>query len=103
MSKIIVIAGARPNFIKVAPLMSALAMVHGCTLILVHTGQHYDFEPVLQQERPAWVVGTDPCQILAAVDWVLAAGPVSHRLPPLWDGQTAPRIAHILTEAGGRL
>ena len=60
-------------------------------------------------ERPATVVygtntvvGTDPCQILAAVDWVLAAGPAPHRLPPLWDGQTAPRIARILAEAGGK-
>jgi UDP-N-acetylglucosamine 2-epimerase (non-hydrolysing) len=59
-------------------------------------------------ERPATVmhgtntvVGTDPCQILAAVDWVLAAAPAPHRLPPLWDGQTAPRIAHILVGAGG--
>jgi UDP-N-acetylglucosamine 2-epimerase (non-hydrolysing) len=46
------------------------------------------------------VVGTDPCQILAAVDWVLAAAAAPHHLPPLWDGQTAPRIAHILTAGG---
>jgi UDP-N-acetylglucosamine 2-epimerase (non-hydrolysing) len=47
------------------------------------------------------VVGTDPCQVLAAVDWVLAAGPSPHCLPPLWDGQTAPRIARILAAGGG--
>jgi UDP-N-acetylglucosamine 2-epimerase (non-hydrolysing) len=37
----VVIAGARPNFPKVAPLMRALAAV-GMEPRLVHTGQHYD-------------------------------------------------------------
>ena len=37
----VVIAGARPNFPKVAPLMRALTpRRHACAL--VHTGQHYD-------------------------------------------------------------
>ncbi len=37
----VVIAGARPNFVKVAPLMRALT-AHGVDARLVHTGQHYD-------------------------------------------------------------
>jgi UDP-N-acetylglucosamine 2-epimerase (non-hydrolysing) len=37
----VVIAGARPNFPKVAPLMRALAG-KGVQAALVHTGQHYD-------------------------------------------------------------
>lgn len=36
------IAGARPNFMKVAPLHRALAAGGWATPILVHTGQHYD-------------------------------------------------------------
>jgi UDP-N-acetylglucosamine 2-epimerase (non-hydrolysing) len=36
-----VIAGARPNFVKVAPLLRALS-VAGIEPLLVHTGQHYD-------------------------------------------------------------
>jgi UDP-N-acetylglucosamine 2-epimerase (non-hydrolysing) len=35
------IAGARPNFMKVAPVAKALAAV-GVSHVLVHTGQHYD-------------------------------------------------------------
>jgi UDP-N-acetylglucosamine 2-epimerase (non-hydrolysing) len=35
------VAGARPNFMKVAPVLSAL-MADGHTGVLVHTGQHYD-------------------------------------------------------------
>lgn len=37
-----VIAAARPNFMKVAPLMHALRRQDWCRSALVHTGQHYD-------------------------------------------------------------
>ena len=36
------IAAARPNFMKVAPLYHALKGDRGYTALLVHTGQHYD-------------------------------------------------------------
>src|SRR5713101_9756991 len=39
---IVVLAGARPNFMKVAPLMEVLSTDHELDPILVHTGQHYD-------------------------------------------------------------
>ena len=40
--KIILVAGARPNFMKIAPLMHALENHPTLEAILVHTGQHYD-------------------------------------------------------------
>ena len=40
--KIDLIAAARPNFMKVAPLFHALRGEAWCSLRLVHTGQHYD-------------------------------------------------------------
>lgn len=36
------IAAARPNFMKVAPLLHALKQAVWCRPVLVHTGQHYD-------------------------------------------------------------
>jgi len=39
---IVLLAGARPNFMKVAPLMRVLASDREFEPILVHTGQHYD-------------------------------------------------------------
>jgi UDP-N-acetylglucosamine 2-epimerase (non-hydrolysing) len=36
------IAAARPNFMKVAPLYHALAREPWCRALIVHTGQHYD-------------------------------------------------------------
>lgn len=40
--RIDLIAAARPNFMKVAPLFHALKREAWCKLRLVHTGQHYD-------------------------------------------------------------
>ncbi len=42
--KILLIAGARPNFMKIAPLMRELRRhPDRFDAVLVHTGQHYDF------------------------------------------------------------
>src|SRR5262245_19442477 len=39
---LVVVAGARPNFMKVAPLLTALAADENFAPCLVHTGQHFD-------------------------------------------------------------
>ena len=44
VSKIIVAAGTRPNFMKIASLMKELEKVKKFRQVLVHTGQHYDFQ-----------------------------------------------------------
>jgi UDP-N-acetylglucosamine 2-epimerase (non-hydrolysing) len=40
--KILHVVGARPNFMKVAPLIVQLRRIAGVHQVLVHTGQHYD-------------------------------------------------------------
>jgi UDP-N-acetylglucosamine 2-epimerase (non-hydrolysing) len=40
--RVALIAGARPNFVKLAPLRRALDGREGVSTIVVHTGQHYD-------------------------------------------------------------
>jgi UDP-N-acetylglucosamine 2-epimerase (non-hydrolysing) len=42
--KVIIVAGARPNFMKLAPLAKEMRMRPDFELIIVHTGQHYDKE-----------------------------------------------------------
>jgi UDP-N-acetylglucosamine 2-epimerase (non-hydrolysing) len=39
---IVCVVGARPNFMKIAPIMRAVAATEGLRATLVHTGQHYD-------------------------------------------------------------
>lgn len=57
--KLITVVGARPNFIKVAPLMPAL-LEAGHDAALAHTGQHYDaamsdiFFRDLEIPEPRW-------------------------------------------------
>jgi len=40
--KILNVVGARPNFMKIAPLMAEYGRRQGVESFLVHTGQHYD-------------------------------------------------------------
>ena len=40
--KILNVVGARPNFMKIAPLMAEYGRRQGVQAVLVHTGQHYD-------------------------------------------------------------
>lgn len=48
MNKIMIVVGARPNFMKAAPLVAAIrrhnrnSLANPVSLCLVHTGQHYD-------------------------------------------------------------
>jgi len=42
MLKVICVCGARPNFMKIAPLMEAFNASPKIEPLLVHTGQHYD-------------------------------------------------------------
>ena len=40
--RILCVVGARPNFMKIAPIMRAFADAPALEGVLVHTGQHYD-------------------------------------------------------------
>jgi UDP-N-acetylglucosamine 2-epimerase (non-hydrolysing) len=42
--KILIVAGARPNFMKIAPLFRSSQNYSDLDCRLVHTGQHYDYE-----------------------------------------------------------
>ncbi len=42
MPTVLAVVGARPNFVKMAPVTQALAEREGVDVRLLHTGQHYD-------------------------------------------------------------
>lgn len=42
MTKVVHAVGARPNFVKMAPVIEALGRRSGIRQLVVHTGQHYD-------------------------------------------------------------
>jgi len=41
-ASVLAVVGARPNFVKAAPVISALEQIHGISVRVLHTGQHYD-------------------------------------------------------------
>ncbi|MBD3206691.1 UDP-N-acetylglucosamine 2-epimerase (non-hydrolyzing), partial [Candidatus Bathyarchaeota archaeon] len=60
--KIMGVVGARPNFMKIAPLMEEFKKHSEVDFILVHTGQHYDknmsklfFEDLELPEPDIWL------------------------------------------------
>lgn len=44
MKSVYLVAGARPNFMKIAPVVRALQANGGLAFKIIHTGQHYDRE-----------------------------------------------------------
>jgi UDP-N-acetylglucosamine 2-epimerase (non-hydrolysing) len=61
--KVIQVVGARPNFMKVAPLHRAIQKLAGWTSKIVHTGQHFDakmsdvFFTQLELPKPDYFLG----------------------------------------------
>lgn len=99
--KVLVVAGARPNFMKVAPILKALKAA-GHEGILVHTGQHYDasmsdnFFLELGIQKPDYHLGVgggshavqtarimeafEPVLLEVRPDWLLVVGDVNSTL-----------------------
>jgi UDP-N-acetylglucosamine 2-epimerase (non-hydrolysing) len=125
--KIILVAGARPNFMKVAPLLEALTVAGkthpGLSVLLVHTGQHYDasmsgsfFEELgirppdfnLQvgsgshaEQTARIMVAFEPLCIEHRPDWVVVVGDVNSTIAcALTATKLGIRVAHV--EAGLR-
>ncbi|MBA7687006.1 UDP-2,3-diacetamido-2,3-dideoxy-D-glucuronate 2-epimerase [subsurface metagenome] len=82
--KIVTIVGARPQFIKAAPVSRAIKSYdqenhsHKITEILIHTGQHYDhnmsqiFFDQLGIHRPQYNLGVGSVSSLSVTHGTLA-------------------------------
>ena len=78
MKKICIVAGARPNFVKVAPLIRAIEKADGAEYELVYTGREDDptLEPSLfddlQMPRPSVFFGVDSTSLNEITSRVMA-------------------------------
>jgi UDP-N-acetylglucosamine 2-epimerase (non-hydrolysing) len=124
--KALVVAGARPNFMKVAPVLRALS-ARSHETVFVHTGQHYDeamsdaFARDLELPTPDFHLGVgsgshatqtarvmqsfEPILLETRPDWLVVVGDVNSTLAcALVAAKLRPeigcRIAHV--EAGLR-
>ena len=121
--KVILVAGARPNFMKIAPIMAAMAADDRVEPYLVHTGQHYDqrmsklFFEELGIPKPDIDLGVgsgshavqtaetikrfEPVCIDQRPDWVVVVGDVNSTIAcALVATKLGVRVAHV--EAGLR-
>lgn len=117
------IAAARPNFMKVAPLYHQLLASDWCKPILVHTGQHYDanmseaFFDDLKLPKPDYHLGVgsgthaeqtagvmiayEKILMTKSPDWVVVVGDVNSTVScSLAAKKLCLRVAHL--EAGLR-
>lgn len=88
--KVIVVAGARPNFMKVAPILRALR-ARGHQPVFVHTGQHYDeamsavFLRELDIDAPEYHLGVGSGSHAAQTARIMEAfDPVLEAVAPEW-------------------
>ena len=124
MLKIINVVGARPNFMKVAPIVAAMKRrEQEFTPLVVHTGQHYDaamsdsFFRDLELPQPDVYLGVgsashaaqtaaimerfEPVVIRENPDWVMVVGDVNSTLAcALVCAKLGVKVAHV--EAGLR-
>src|SRR5438067_4330400 len=121
--KILHVVGARPNFMKVAPILAQLRKRPGVSQVLVHTGQHYDAkmsdvffqdlgmpDPDVHlgvgsgshaQQTAKVMVEVEPVLLREKPDLVVVAGDVNSTLAvALTAAKLGIRIAHV--EAGLR-
>jgi UDP-N-acetylglucosamine 2-epimerase (non-hydrolysing) len=54
--------------------------------------------PITVEQGTNTIVGSDAGKIMRCVDDILATGGKSGRVPPLWDGRAAERIAQVLRD-----
>jgi UDP-N-acetylglucosamine 2-epimerase (non-hydrolysing) len=121
--RFLLVAGARPNFMKIAPLMEAFRQQGHKDVILVHTGQHYDPklsgdffrelsipEPDVNLEVGSGSHAEQTARIMVAFekvcererpDWVIVVGDVNSTVAcALTAKKMGIRVAHV--EAGLR-
>lgn len=85
---VVCVAGARPNYMKVKPVMDGLDIL-GADVLLVHTGQHYDVEMSdvffhdLRIRRPDYFLGAGSGSHAEQTARVMTAfEPLAHQLKP---------------------
>jgi len=124
MLKILNVVGARPNLMKMAPIMAAIARRSGeLSQILVHTGQHYDdamsgafFRELAiphpdidlgigsgthAQQTARAMLAFEPVLVAQQPDWVVVVGDVNSTLAcALVASKLDVAVAHV--EAGLR-
>ncbi len=81
--KILSVVGARPNFMKIAPLIREMQRHQHIASLLVHTGQHYDVQMAGQFFRDLEIPDPDICLDVGSGSHAYQTAEVMKRLEPV--------------------
>ena len=100
--KVLAVVGARPNFVKIAPIMAELAKYPYVATTLAHTGQHYDaqmsdaFFANLEIPRPDVNLGVQASGAVAQIAGIMT------RLEPVMVG-VRPDVVVVVGDVNSTL
>ena len=100
--KIVSVVGARPNFIKIAPLMREMRTVLGVSPTLVHTGQHYDVAMAGQFFRDLEIPAPDVSLDVGSGSHAHQTAEVMRRLEPILE-QVRPDLVLVVGDVNSTL
>lgn len=92
---IIFVSGARPNFMKIAPLLRAMDARPRLATTLVHTGQHYDDEMSLNFFRDLGIRPPDVDLEVGSASHAVQTGTVMIRFDDYLDSHGADMVAVV--------
>src|SRR5262252_4628163 len=100
--KIINIVGARPNFMKIAPLMKEMRKHAGIDAVLVHTGQHYDVSMAGQFFEDLQIPPPDVSLEVGSGSHAYQTGEVMKRLEPILERER-PDVVLVVGDVNSTL
>ncbi|HLI43041.1 MAG TPA: UDP-N-acetylglucosamine 2-epimerase (non-hydrolyzing) [Acidimicrobiales bacterium] len=98
----LVVVGARPNFMKAAPLLRAMAERPGFEPLLVHTGQHFDREMSGEFFEALELPAPDVHLGIGAGSRAWQLGEILHRLEPVY-GETGSDATVVVGDVSSTL
>ena len=100
--KIANIAGARPNFIKIAPILREMHKCSEVSPILIHTGQHYDLEMAGQFFRDLKIPKPDVSLEVGSGSHAYQTAEVMKRLEPVLE-EICPDLVLVVGDVNSTL
>ncbi|MEW6246139.1 MAG: UDP-N-acetylglucosamine 2-epimerase (non-hydrolyzing) [Nitrospirota bacterium] len=93
--KILSVVGARPNFMKIAPLIREMRKHRQITPILVHTGQHYDIQMAGRFFQDLGIPDPDVCLEVGSGSHAYQTAEVMKRLEPVIERERPDLVAVV--------
>jgi UDP-N-acetylglucosamine 2-epimerase (non-hydrolysing) len=100
--KIVNVVGARPNFVKIAPLLAEMRRHPSVQATLIHTGQHYDLQMSARFFDDLEIPASDVNLGVGSSSHAAQTGEVMRRLEPILIGER-PDVVVVVGDVNSTL